>query len=184
MTKLNKELEKAAEQVDAFDASVKKLTVDECAKAPLEESEPQVKKSQRELAATDGIYLKPERQINSKEPFNEKYRKEYEFKKEYVPFIAENKEIIGEAIEIWTKAFAGMSAEFWKVPTNKKVWGPRYLAEQISRKSYTRLIMEDRPAGSDGYGSYYGQIVATSRVPRLDAKPARGSKHVSMSSDF
>jgi len=58
------------------------------------------------------------------------------FQKEYVQFIAENKEIIGETIEIWTRPFGGMPAEFWKVPVNKPVWGPRYLAEQIKRCYY------------------------------------------------
>ncbi len=83
---------------------------------------------------------------------------------------------------MWTKPFAGLSAEFWKVPTNKKVWGPRYLAEQISRKNYTRLTMEDRPVSSEGGVTYTGQMVATNKISRLDARSARGS--VAMASDF
>jgi hypothetical protein len=182
MAGLSKELQKAVKEVDAFDASVASLTKDECAKAPLLESEPQTKLSQREINKQDGIYLKPDKRINSKETFNEKFRKECDFKSEYVPFIAENKEIIGETIEMWTKPFAGLSAEFWKVPTNKKVWGPRYLAEQISRKNYTRLTMEDRPVSSEGGVTYTGQMVATNKISRLDARSARGS--VAMASDF
>ncbi len=184
MAKLTKEIEKAAAEFDAFDAHVKSLTLDELSSAPKVETEMQVKQSQREINKQDGIYLKPDRRVNSKENFNEKYRTEFDFKNEYVPFIAENKEIIGEAIEMWTKPFPGISAEFWKVPTNKKVWGPRYLAEQISKKSYTRLTMEDKVVSSDGMGTYTGQMVATNRIQRLDARPARGSSQVAMASDF
>lgn len=184
MAKLGKDLEAAIEKVDAFNESVEKLTMDACAKAPVLETEPQVKKSDREIAKEDGIYLKPERSINSKEPFNETYRKEYNYKTEMVPFIAEHKEIIGEVIEKWTKPFPGMSAEFWKVPTNKKVWGPRHLAEGIADKAYTRLVMEERTTNVAGEGKFYGQLVATQRIQRLDAKPARGKLQVAMSSDF
>lgn len=184
MAKLGKELEKAAAEFDAFDAQVKSLTLDELSTAPKLETEPQVKQSQREISKQDGLYLKPDRRINSKEIFNEKFRTEHTFKSEYVPFIAENKEIIGETIEIWCKPFPGVSAEFWKVPTNKKVWGPRYLAEQISKKSYTRLTMEDRVVSSDGMGSYTGQMVASNRISRLDARPAKGNTQVAMASDF
>lgn len=184
MVKLDKTLEKAIDTVDKFDASIASLTLDETLKAPSIESEPQVKVSNREMAKEDGLWLKPDRRINSKEAFNEKYRKEYEFKLEHVPFVAENKEIIGETIELWTKPFPGISAEFWKVPANKKVWGPRYLAEQISRKSYTRLTMEDRPTETSGDYQFTGAIVAKNRIARLDARPARGMKQVAMSSDF
>lgn len=182
MAKLSKDLEAAIQNVDSFDASVKALTNEVNMNAPKEECEPQVKMSNREIGKQDGIYLKPDRNINSKETFNEKYRTDYNFKAEVVPFIAENKEIIGETIELWTKPFAGISAEFWKVPTNKKVWGPRYLAEQISRKGYNRLTMEDRPVSQDGGHTFTGQLVATNRIQRLDARPARGS--TIMKSDF
>jgi hypothetical protein len=184
MAKLSKELEQASERADTFEESVKALTVDELSKTPLLELEPQTKLSQRELNADDGIVLKPERSINSKEPFNEKFRKEYEFKDEKVAFIAEHKEIIGEAIEIWTKPYPGLSAHFWRVPTNKKVWGPRYLAEQISRKFYNRLTTENVPVSSEGGVTYVGQLVATNKIARLDAKPVRDNRKSSFSSNF
>ncbi len=182
MAGLSKDLQKAAKDLDAFEAQVKAVTNEVDFNSPKEESEPQVKQSNREIAKEDGIYLKPDKRINSKENFNEVYRKECDFKSEYVPFIAENKEIIGETIEMWTKPFAGLSAEFWKVPTNKKVWAPRYVAEQISKKGYNRLTMEDRPVSSDGGHTFTGQMVATNRIQRLDARPARGSSKIQ--SDF
>ena len=170
-----KQLAKAQEQLENFEAQVKAITPDPLGKLPVQETEPQTKLSTREIDKTDGYYLKPIRTISCKEKFNEAYRSDYEYAKEYVRFIAEHKEIIGDSIDIWTKPFAGISAEEWMVPTNRVVIGPRYLAEQIARKSYTRLRMEDtKTAGSDGMGTYYGQIVADAKIQRLDAKPAAG----------
>src|SRR6202044_485178 len=105
--------------------------------------------SQREMANSRDIYLKPKRTLSCKEPFNEKYRDEYNFKKEYVYFTAVNNEIIGETISLWTKPFAGIPAEEWDVPTNKPLWGPRYLAERIKGCTYHRLKMEDRAVSVD-----------------------------------
>lgn len=176
----SKEMENAEKQVDAFNESVKDLTLDRMNTAPKQESEPQTKLSQREIERSKDLYLKPERTIGSREKFNENYREQYNEAKEYVHFIAENKEIIGEALEIWTKPFAGMPAEFWKIPTNKPVWGPRYLAEQIKRKFYHRLKTEDRVTGTDGTASYYGSMVVDTTVQRLDAIPVSSRKSIFM----
>src|ERR1051326_1037208 len=116
------EMEKAGKQLDAFENSVKDLTLDRMNMAPKLEQEPQTKLSQKDIEKSKEIYLKPARSIGSKEKFNEEYRKEYEFAKEYVYFVAEHKEIIGEPIDVWTKPFAGLPAEFWNVPSNKPVW--------------------------------------------------------------
>ncbi len=174
-----KELDRASEQFDAFDKNVKEMTFDRMSSAPKNESEPQTKLSQKEIANSKDIYLKPITTIGSREKFNEDYRDKYNFDKEYVNFIAENKEIIGEAIEIWTKPYAGMPAEYWKVPTNKPIWAPRYLAEQIKRKYYHRLTMqENRSAGSDGMGQYFGTMAADTTIQRLDAIPVSSKKSI------
>jgi hypothetical protein len=133
------------------------------------------------LEKSKDIYLKPKRAVSSKEKFNEDYRKDYEFMKEYVHFIAENHECIGEAIEMWTKPFAGMPAEEWAVPTNKPVWAPRYVAEQIKSKSYHRLKMDQSvTTGLDSRGQYYGTMVADTTIQRLDARPVSSKKSVFM----
>jgi len=173
------ELNKAAAEFEAFDENVKDLTLDRLNATPKDEVEPQTKLSQKEIANSKDIYLKPHKTIGSREKFNEDYREQYNFAKEYVHFIAENKEIIGEAIEIWTKPFAGMPAEFWKVPTNKPIWAPRYLAEQIKRKFYHRLTMqENRSAGTDGMGQYFGTMAADTTIARLDAIPVNSRRSV------
>lgn len=177
---MNKDLEKASEQFDKFDSEVKSMTMDRLNMTPKEEVEPQTKLSSNEIANSKDIYLKPATAIGSREKFNEDYREDYNFAKEYVQFIAENKEIIGEEIETWTKPFAGMPAEFWKVPTNKPVWGPRYLAEQIKRKFYHRLVMRQSVQGSDGMGQYYGSLAADTTIQRLDAIPVSSRKSVFM----
>lgn len=176
-----KELDKAEKQFENFDQQVKDLTLDRLSNAPREECEPQTKISTREAQKADGIYLKPVRTISSKEPFNEKFREDYNFKKEYVKFIAEHKEITGEKIEKWTKPFPGMPAEFWEIPPNKVVWGPRYLAEEIKKHcAYHRLTMRDQVTSHDGMGSYFGTLAVDSLVQRIDANPVSDRKSIFM----
>lgn len=163
------ELDKLQNQFDSYKEQVESLTHDRMNEAPKLEVEQQTKMSSKELISTDAKYLKPFRSISSKEKFNENYRKEYEEKKEYVEFIAENREIIGEEIDIWTKPFAGMPAEWWKVPVNKLVAGPKYLRDQIQGCSYHRLSMQNAPTNADGMGQYYGTMVVDNVVNRLDA---------------
>lgn len=180
-TTAEKELIEAGKQFDAFDASVKEMTMDRMNAAPKEETEPQTQISQADRDKMKDVYLKPFKTIGCREKFNEKFRKDYEFDKEYVNFEAENKEIIGETIELWTRPYPGMSAEFWKVPVNKPVWGPRYLAEQIKRANYHRLVMKENiVTGGDHAGQYFGSMAADTTVQRLDARPVTSRKSVFM----
>ena len=181
-----KELDKAQDQFDFFDSQVKEMTLDRMNMAPKEDVEPQTKIAQRDISKTNEIYLKPDRTIACRDKFNEDYRKNYEFDKQYVHFTAENREIIGETIELWTRPYGGMPAEFWKVPVNKPVWGPRYLAERIKGCTYHRLQMqENRVSGSDHAGQYYGTMVVDTTINRLDAHPVSDRKSVFMGkSDF
>lgn len=175
------ELDRAQAQFEAFDSQIKSMTMDRLNETPRQEYEPQTQMSSKQIERSKDVYLTPERSIAGRDRFNEDYRKEYEFKKELVHFTAENREIIGECIEIWTRPFGGMPAEFWKVPVNKPVWGPRYLAEQIKRKFYHRLVMqENRIVGSDGAGQYYGSLAADTTVQRLDAHPVSDRKTIFM----
>jgi hypothetical protein len=145
--------------------------------APKEEVESQTKLSQKELEKTKDVYLKPERSLPCRGKFNEDYRKDYNFDKEYVQFVAEHREIIGETIELWTKPYAGVPYEFWKVPPNKPVWGPRYLAERLKGCKYHRLSMQQNTITSaDGMGQYYGSLTADTTIQRLDAIPVNNKK--------
>lgn len=174
------EMEKLEKQFDHFDNQVKEMTQDRMNLAPKLEIEPQTKLSSSEIDKSHDVYLKPQRSIGSREKFNESYRDSYNHDKEYVQFIAENNEVKGEMIELWTKPYAGMPAEMWKVPVGKPVWGPRYLAEQIKRCLYHRLKMEDRVTGSEGGNTYYGQMAVDTTVQRLDARPVSTRKSVFM----
>lgn len=177
------ELDKAEKQLEKFDEEVKELTLDRMNASPKEEVEPQTKLSQKELDRSKDVYLKPERSIGCRAKFNEDYRKDYEFDKEYVNFIAENKEIMGDMIELWTKPYAGVAAEFWKVPPNKPVWGPRYLAERIKNCTYHRMTMSPSViTGQDGMGQYYGSMVVDNTINRLDAYPVSQKRSVFMGS--
>ena len=181
MSKKQTEIDRLQEHVDEFDKSVKDLTLDRMNAAPKEEVEQQTKMSSKEIENSKDVYLKPEKIISSPQKFNEKFREDYNFAKEYVQFIAEHKEIIGEAIEMWTRPFGGMPAEFWRVPVNKPVWGPRYLAEQIKKCSYHRLTMQQNVmTEANSMGQIYGAMVADSTVQRLDAIPVTKRKSVFM----
>ena len=184
-----KELDKAEKQFDKFDDEIKSMTKDRMDMTPKPDLEPQTKIATADLDKMQDIYLKPHKTISCRDKFNEDYRKDYEFAKEYVNFIAENKEIIGEDIDIWTRPFSGMPAEWWKVPVNTPVWGPRYLAEQIKRKFYHRLEMKetvsgDNVSGSTGFGAMYGKMAVDTTIQRLDAHPVNASrKSVFMGAD-
>lgn len=186
-----KELDKTAQQLDAFESEVKTLTLDRMNMAPKEDVEIQTKLSSEQISKSKDIYLKPKKilgpgvnpKTGEKEKFNEKFREDWNFAKEYVQFIAENRELIGSDIQdIWTKPFPGVNCESWDVPCNKPVWGPRYLAEQIKACSYHRLSMNESKGtlGSDGYGTYTGSIVVDSTVQRHDAMPVSTKKSIFM----
>ena len=175
-----KEMAQAEKQFDAFNESVQQLTLDRMNAAPKEEVEPVTKIAQSDIDKSNGVYLKPKRSLTSREKFNEKFRDQYNFAKEYVNFIAENREIIGETITMWTKPFPGMPAEEWDVPTGKPIWAPRYVAEQIRRKTYHRLTTEDSITGQDGFTKTYGQLVVDKVVPRLEANPVSTRKSIFM----
>lgn len=177
-----KELEKVEKQFEEFDNQVKQLTLDRMNEAPKLEVEQQTKLSQKEIERSKEIVLKPTRSIAGRDKFNERFREDWNYAKQYVRFIAENKEIIGEAIEMWTKPFAGIPAEFWTIPTNKVINAPRYVAEQIKRCTYHRLVMQETHTQSDGMGTYYGQMAADQTINRLDAHPVNERKSVFMGS--
>ena len=176
-----RELDKAEEQFKAFDENVKELTMDRMNLVPKLEQDSQTKIAQKDLDKKSEVYLKPERTVSCKEKFNEKFRSNYEYDKEYVGFIPEHNEIKGDVIEIWTKPYSGVPAEFWKVPTNTPVHGPRYLAEQIKRKFYHRLTMKQNvTSGSDGHGQYFGVLAADTTIQRIDARPISSRRSIFM----
>lgn len=176
-----KELDKVEKQFEAFDESIKQMTLDRMNQAPKQETEPQTKLSSKDIERSADIYLKPHTTISARDKFNEKFRDDYNFQKEYVQFIAENNELKGDVIEIWTRPFGGMPAEFWKVPSNKPVWGPRYLAEQIKRKCYHRFVMQQNiMTESLGIGQMYGSMAVDTIIQRLDARPISSRKSIFM----
>jgi hypothetical protein len=178
---LGKELDKVEAQTKAFESEIKDLTFDKLNEAPKAEVEAQTQMSTREIANSKDIYLKPLKTIGTKEAFNEKFREAYNYDKEYVRVIAENRELIGESIQIWTKPYAGVRAEYWEVPTNKPVYVPRYLAEQMKRKYYHRLTMQEGTVTEQSaVGTITGKMIADSTIQRLDCFAAPTHKTFSM----
>jgi len=171
------ELDKAEKQFDQFNEQVKDATSSVPAPQRMDLSRTkndQLQKplSQNQITGCKDVYLKPKHSIGCRNKFNERFRDSWNFDKQLVAFIAEHKELVGESIDIWTKPYAGVPAEEWIVPVNTPVWGPRYLAEQIKRKYYNRLTLDESKAVSqDGTGTIYGRIVAEEQRQRLDCHP-------------
>lgn len=184
-----RQLDKAQEEFDKFDAEVKEMTLDRMNMAPKKEIESQSRISQSDLSKSKDIYLKPKRSytpgVNPKtgerEKFNEKFRKDYEFQREYVHFTAQNNMIIGESIELTVKKFPGTPIEDWVIPVGKPVWAPRMVAERIKNCTYHEMTMENRSTGGDGQGNqYYGALTVQHTVQRLDAHPVNDNRSVFM----
>jgi hypothetical protein len=177
-----RELIKAEEQFKAFDDNIQQMTMDRMNQAPKEDVEPLHRLAQKDIVDSKDIYLKPFRTIPSREKFNEKFREDYNFSKEYVKFIPEHKELQGEEITLWTKPYPGCGAEEWKIPTGKPVWAPRYVAERLHGSTYHRLVMQQNVStGTDGLGTqYYGQMAVDTIVQRLDAIPVSNRKSIYM----
>ena len=177
-----KEIDKAAAQFDKFDENVKSLTLDRMnAEAKKPDTDPIAPIAQVDLQKNNDIYLKPRRSIGSREKFNERFRKEYEFMSEYVNFKAFNNEIVGEAIEFWTKPFPGMPAQEWVVPVSKPVWAPRFVAEKLKRSTYHRLVMDEtKKVSDDGRVAEYGQMEVDTTIQRLDALPVSKQRSIFM----
>ncbi len=178
-----KELERVDDQINQFTESMNKAVNDGRTLA-IQESEPQTKKSQQELKASGTIYLKPKRTVFSREKFNEKFRTEFNEKSQYVEFVAENKEVIGESIDFWTKPFPGIPAEEWIVPVNKTVSAPLYVKQRIQECGYTIYRTSDTPVQSEGGIVYYGQMVAEERKQRLDAREVSKNTRVFIGNRF
>jgi hypothetical protein len=157
----------------------KSLDVNEMNKAPKREfAEPKV--SQNQISECDN-YFKPVRWIADNQKFNTRFEKEWEFAKEYVQCIPVNNELKGEMIEFWTHPFGGKGAEFWRLPSNKPVWIPRYAAEQLTKCKYHRLVMDrSKFTNSDNSGQYFGEMVVETTVNRLDALPVSDKKSIFM----
>jgi hypothetical protein len=174
-----REIDKVEQQFENFETQAKKMTLDIMNQAPVEQASVP-KLSAKEIEKSNEIYLKPARTVPDRQKFNEKFRGKWEHAKEYVRFIARHNEIIGDTIEIWTHPFGGVGAQFWQVPTNKPVYGPRYLAQQIKNCRHHRLIMEDTPTQRSNEGIYYGTLAVETTIQRLDAEPVSEQKNIFM----
>lgn len=180
-----KELEKLDHQFDSYKKQLDNLTLDEMNKAPLKEEPPQIERSVAETRKIEAPYIKPVRSISGREKFNEKYRSDWEHDKQYVLIEAENKMIIGEQVEMWTKPYAGIPAEFWNIPVNKPINVPRYVANQIKGAKHHELHMDDtKTISSDAIAEYQGVMVAKKTIQRLDARKPEMNLSISMGKHF
>ena len=175
----SKQIEELKEKSDQFEAQIKEMQTDSFSEKPKEEYRPP-EVSQKEIAEKE-VYIKPTRWIADGQKFNPRFEKDWEFAKEYVQCICVHNECRGDIIEFWTHPFGGKGAEFWRVPSDKPVWIPRYAAEQLTRCKYHRMKMdESQMRSADGMGTYYGSMIVQTTVQRIDAVPVSNKRSIFM----
>jgi hypothetical protein len=168
----NKQLESIERQINQQEDQIKSLTLDETNKSPVLEQESSMQLSQKELAKKPDVYIKPTRTLapGRKEKFLDAWKSEYESRKQYVEYTVENNEVIGEDVTLWSKPYPGLPMEEWVLPTNKPIWIPKYVAEQVQNCRYHKFIMDKTPVNTTGEATYYGAMQVKNTVNRLDAK--------------
>ena len=176
---LEKEIVKLNAKFEEYEKKIEALTLENTRLAKDKDEDNITRLSQREIAKSPDIYVKPKKTLMAVgEKFNEKYREEYNYKKQYVRVIAEHRECPGDTIEIWTKRFAGTPAEFWEIPTGKPVFIPRYVAEELADRKYNKIKMDgdsrdDRNrSGSYGEIEQYGMPTVEEKIKRITAYSA------------
>lgn len=159
----------------------KSLDYDQRLSAPKQETEPQTKIARSEIDKAPEIYLKPKRSFPAREKFNEKFRDQYNYDREYVEFIAENNEVIGESADFWIKKFPGTPCEEWVIPVNKPVWAPRYVKQRLEECGYTVFRASQSLKSEEGI-NYNGYLEIQERKNRLNAREVSKKKNIYMGS--
>ncbi len=183
------EMEQEIDKVEShFDSQEKilreSMSLDRLNQLPAEEAEPIHKMTQKQVSEAKDIYIQPFKTIACRDKFNEDYRDEYNYSMEWVYITAQNNMILNEYLDFWTKPFAGIPYEEWKVPVNKPIWVRRHVAERIKGCKYHELHMDQsKKVEHDEFGDYVGQMVAKKSVQRLDAFPATKRKSIFMGAE-
>jgi hypothetical protein len=167
-----KKLEEVQAQLDHVVENARAVdSVEQREFLPRREREEQTKLSSAEQRKNI-IVLKPIKTLFAVgQKFDENFREDYNYDKQYVDFIYEHNEEKGSTLEIWTRPYPGVPAEFWLVPANKPVSGPRYLKNQIDNMTYiTRKYVEQKSVGSDYAGQYVGALEVQNVEERASTK--------------
>lgn len=172
------EIAKIDSQINQVQTAMSNLTQDEINKASVVDFQPQTEITRAMKDFTDAPVIKPIKSIPRPGKPIAKEAKDRAWGWEYVRCIAENREVIGETIELWTGKYHGDMADFWQVPVNRPIYLPRHVAKRISECRYHRVKMQDRPMHnlmnemeSTGVSGYSGQLTVVDTRQRLDCRP-------------
>lgn len=173
-----RELDKVEDQIGALQQEIQSFNpLDELAPLP-EETEPQVPMSKKEMKKDDAPYIRPKKTLAAtntpKSPtvWNKRWQKMHDRDWEYVKITAENHELIGGSIEMWTREYGCDPAHFWDIPVNRPIWVPRLVARKIARCTYHRLTMDNSiVTHGDQVGQVVGGLVVDHTKHRLNAIP-------------
>lgn len=165
-----KELDKADQEFKEFNERAKELTPDPFNREEIKSFEPQTLFSKKEVEKAYVPELKPTRTMGRTGNFNPDHKKVYDESWQRINCIVENHEIIGDTVKTWTARWGCDPAYYWEVPTNKMVSIPRFLAEQLGRCKYHRMVMEDSANSADGRGTYYGKMSISQTIHRISCR--------------
>lgn len=177
-----RELDRAEAQMNTFTENLKDLSENQFKHhAPTLNTDQQTYLSSNEIKKSIDIHIKPSKSIGCRNKFNEDYRSQYEYMKEYVHIIAEHRELRGQTIELWTKFWPGVAAEYWEVPVNKPIWVPRYVSNRIKECGYHTFAMDEtRQTERNGMGTMFGAMIVTNYTQRLDVHEVTDRHSISM----
>ena len=171
----NKELDKVAGQFEKIEQGISAMAKEDITKIPRQESESQTKLSKKEIDRFDAPVIKYVKAFApaKKSVLPDKWKAQRDHDWELVKVICENKEIIGESIELWNHKWPGDLWTFWVIPTNTPVYIPRTVAKQIHECHYLRRVMKDKAETwfDEGVGLGAAQTI---KVNRLECTAAGG----------
>lgn len=173
---IQQEKERIDDQVTDFQQkNLESTSMDAVAAAPIKETAAQTQISAKQIEKTDAPWIKPSRSYSPGKGEKRIPQLEAEIArgKEYIKCIAENAECLGARLEFWLKKYPGEPCHFWEIPVNRPVYLPRYVAEHISTRWYSRIKMSEGAIYDVGSadGGLLNHMQVTERVRRLDCRP-------------
>lgn len=163
--KMDKVTEKGLDELEQTQESMKKLTVDEINKAPVKEQEPYYRFCNAEKKS-DAIRIKPTKTFSPRSKPDSREQAAREKAWESVEGYAENREVIGEPICFWLDKYKGDPTCYWEIPCGIKVSLPRFVAQHLASRTYTRFKMNDMMNVEEGTRA--PRMVVEEKINRLN----------------
>ncbi len=168
-----KEHKNLVSQVVTMTEDLNKLTVDEVAKTPVTEPEPQTQLTHRQIADSMNLkYIEPKRKLAGFGKLPEKLKAEHARDWEYVKGVYENIESVGETLEFWLCLYAGDPDCLWSIPCNTPLYVPRMVAKHLEEcQKYHKFDYIDRSTAHLNHGDFTSTFAASETIYRGKFRP-------------